>query len=431
MTLLLSKIAVDGFGFTTTTLFSKRTVSLMRRIAMSDGYGQASPPRRFASSWSSRGGSSGGRGGSSGRNNEVSGRNIDNNVYGYNEPGDTVAESTDGFPSSSRSSSSYSRTPGRDIGRPNFDDGSRSSFGGGRGGGGRGRFQGNSSPNRYRYSRDNGGYESEGWGSDKEDREPPCGRYDGDHIYGISPIRLAIASGRRNISELIIQEGMELSNKKDEKTAGEILKIAKEKGITIREFPKHDLNMLTENRPHQGFVLRAAPLQFQRIDSLPASDHFACVLALDEVWDPQNFGALLRTSHFLGVDKVIVCAKNSAPLSPAVSKASSGALEVMQVGSTDNMMRFLDKSMENGWQVVGTALGETATNLDALPLTAPTILVLGNEGHGVRTNILRRCTHLVKIPGAESGNDFGVDSLNVSVTGGILLHHILQAKKKV
>jgi 21S rRNA (GM2251-2'-O)-methyltransferase len=223
---------------------------------------------------------------------------------------------------------------------------------------------------------------------------------------------------------------MELSNKKDEKTAGEILKIAKEKGITIREFPKHDLNMLTENRPHQGFVLRAAPLQFQRIDSLPASDHFECVLALDEVWDPQNFGALLRTSHFLGVDKVVVCAKNSAPLSPAVSKASSGALEVMHVGSTENMMRFLDKSMANGWQVVGTALGDTATNLDQLPLTAPTILVLGNEGHGVRTNILRRCTHLVKIPGAESGDDFGVDSLNVSVTGGILLHHILQAKTK-
>ena len=74
-------------------------------------------------------------------------------------------------------------------------------------------------------------------------------------------------------------------------------------------------------------------------------------MALDEVWDPQNFGALLRTSHFLKCDKVVVCSKNSAPLSPAVSRASAGALEVMTIYSTDNLMKFLDKSKENGWQV--------------------------------------------------------------------------------
>jgi 21S rRNA (GM2251-2'-O)-methyltransferase len=76
-----------------------------------------------------------------------------------------------------------------------------------------------------------------------------------------------------------------------------------------------------------------------------------CILALDEVWDPQNFGALLRTSHFLGIDGVVVCAKNSAPLSATVSKASAGAMEIIDVGSTENMMKFLDKSTENGWQV--------------------------------------------------------------------------------
>lgn len=79
---------------------------------------------------------------------------------------------------------------------------------------------------------------------------------------------------------------------------------------------------------------------------------FSCVLALDEVWDPQNFGALLRTAYFLKCDKVVVCSKNSAPLSPAVSRASAGAMEVMKVYSTDNMMKFLDKSKDNGWQVI-------------------------------------------------------------------------------
>ena len=75
---------------------------------------------------------------------------------------------------------------------------------------------------------------------------------------------------------------------------------------------------------------------------------------LDEVLDPQNLGALLRTSHYLGVDKVIVCAKNSAPLSPSVSKASSGAMEVMTIYSANNLMRFIDKSQEHGWQVPNT-----------------------------------------------------------------------------
>jgi len=187
---------------------------------------------------------------------------------------------------------------------------------------------------------------------DRDDnREPAYGYYDGDHLYGIAPVRLALLAGKREMKELLVQEGMDLSNKKDSKAAKEILQAAQTRGIDIREFSKHDLNMLTDNRPHQGFVLRAMPLQFTRLAHLDAVDQYSCVLALDEVWDPQNFGALLRTSYFLKCDKVVVCAKNSAPLSPVVSKASAGALEVMEVYSTDNLMKFLDKSRDNGWQV--------------------------------------------------------------------------------
>eukprot|EP01034_Spumella_vulgaris_P030267 gene30267-37452_t len=102
---------------------------------------------------------------------------------------------------------------------------------------------------------------------------------------------------------------------------------------------------------HQGFVLRAEPLEFVNITSLPVTDKFSCVLALDEVWDPMNFGALVRTSYFLGCDKVVICSKNSAPLSPTVSKASSGAVEIMPIHSTANMMKFLDQSVANGLSV--------------------------------------------------------------------------------
>lgn len=270
----------------------------------------------------------------------------------------------------------------------------------------------------YRYNKDN-----------REKFPPAYGHYDGDHIYGVSPVLSAMTANKRNISELLIQENMDVSNKKDDKSANEILRLAKDRNIPIREFSKHDLNTLTDNKVHQGFVLRAENLNFKRIDFLESSNQFKCVLALDEVWDPQNFGALLRTCHFLGIDRVVSCAKNSAPLSTSVSKASAGALEFMEVSSADNMMKFLDKSKENGWQVIGTALSNDSIGLNEIPIGVPTIIVLGNEGHGIRTNILRRCSHLVKISSGSSTSASSVDSLNVSVTGGIILHHVINANK--
>jgi tRNA G18 (ribose-2'-O)-methylase SpoU len=185
------------------------------------------------------------------------------------------------------------------------------------------------------------------------DREPrsECGYYAGDHVYGIASARLAITRGKRVITELLVQEDNKITDKNDKKSAAELLKMANEKSIKIREFPKHDLNLLADNKPHQGFILRATPIEIENLELLEKSEIFKCVLALDELMDPQNLGALLRTSYYLGVEKVIVCGKNSAPLSPTVSKASSGALEVLEVFSTDNMMKFLEKSQLNGWQV--------------------------------------------------------------------------------
>ena len=81
-------------------------------------------------------------------------------------------------------------------------------------------------------------------------------------------------ANRRQISELLVQSSMDLSNKKDSKAAAEILEIAQKKGIQVRELSKHDLNMLTENRPHQGFVLRAKPLTFNRTTHLDPSESY-------------------------------------------------------------------------------------------------------------------------------------------------------------
>jgi len=157
-------------------------------------------------------------------------------------------------------------------------------------------------------------------------------------------------------------------------------------------------------------------------------------LALDEVTDPQNMGALLRTAFFLGVDGVVVSEKNSAPLSPVVSKASAGAMELMKVHSTRNLVSFLEEARAGGWTVVGASVDKSVlpSELDA---ARPTVLVLGSEGRGLRTNVLRACGQLVRVPRAQSGaaslaaggtdHSSLVDSLNVSVAGAVLLYALL------
>jgi 21S rRNA (GM2251-2'-O)-methyltransferase len=98
--------------------------------------------------------------------------------------------------------------------------------------------------------------------------EPVYGRYDGDHLYGIAPVKLALKAKRRKVSELLVQDDMDVENKKDSSGATEILKLAEENQIPIRHFSKHDLNMISDNRPHQGFILRAEPLQFIKMSAL-------------------------------------------------------------------------------------------------------------------------------------------------------------------
>lgn len=214
----------------------------------------------------------------------------------------------------------------------------------------------------------------------------------------------------------------------------------------------------------KGFVLRCGALEFEHLARIPypSDDDDNSVprfwLVLDEVVDPQNLGALLRSSYFLcgsGNNRmgILVCSKNSAPPSPVVSAASAGALELLDVYSTSSLPKTLSTAREDGFRIIGAASSrpkrvddESAAlydlqNLPPSDNNQPTLLVLGSEGHGLRTLVARLCTEFVRIPrgdvmfGNDDENEDGtnssgiVDSLNVSVTGGILLWHLLYGNK--
>ncbi|KAG7338167.1 RNA methyltransferase [Nitzschia inconspicua] len=271
-------------------------------------------------------------------------------------------------------------------------------------------------------------------------------------------------------SYLFVQERQRDTGRKGNKAtaAQQVLELAEQRGVPIAHVDKGILNTLSGNRPHQGFVLRCGKLYFEGMSRIPLPSENTLTpsvwLVLDEVVDPQNLGALLRSAYFLGGGNsddtkigVLVCSKNSAPPSPVVSASSAGALELLDVYSTNNLPRTLNQASEDGFRIIGASSsvpmgsndegddadqGPALYDLQDLPSPKeddrPTILVLGSEGHGLRTLVAKACTEFVRIPSGktESHEDddesnVGVDSLNVSVTGGILLWHLLHGTARL
>jgi 21S rRNA (GM2251-2'-O)-methyltransferase len=139
----------------------------------------------------------------------------------------------------------------------------------------------------------------------------------------------------------------------------------------------------------------------------------------------QNLGAMVRSAVFLGAAGILAASKNCAPLSPAASKASAGCLEAFQMHDCDNLPRTLAQAATDGWCVVGASASSEAVPCSEIVVDRPTLLVLGSEGSGLRTNVKRVCEKFVKVPSVAGLDASVVDSLNVSVATGVLLHTML------
>lgn len=168
---------------------------------------------------------------------------------------------------------------------------------------------------------------------------------------------------------------------------------------------------------HQGLVLEAGPLPRRSPDELGADAATpSLVLALDQVGDPRNLGAILRTAAALGVDGVLVPERRSADLGGACAKAASGALDLVPVVEVVNLARALERLKERGFWLVGLdAAG--ADRLEDLPRERRRVLVLGAEGPGLRRLVAETCDHLARLE-----IDPRMESLNVSVAAGIALY---------
>ncbi|XP_004434884.1 PREDICTED: rRNA methyltransferase 1, mitochondrial [Ceratotherium simum simum] len=257
-------------------------------------------------------------------------------------------------------------------------------------------------------------------------------------LFGLSPCLLALQAARRRVARLLLQAGR--SGLQGERA--ELLRVAEARDIPVLRPRRKQLDALCRYQVHQGVCMEASPLQplpwTESREARPGDDPQQLWLVLQGLQDPRNLGAVLRSAHFLGVDKVITSRRNSCPLTPVVSKASAGAMEVMDVFSTDDLAGFIQAKARQGWLVVGTVgcPGPETSPSSEIPVTSclefpwdrPTLLVLGNEGSGLSREVQASCQLLLTIlPGRQLPPGF--ESLNVSVAAGILLHSICSQRK--
>lgn len=232
-----------------------------------------------------------------------------------------------------------------------------------------------------------------------------------DLVFGINPVREALRAGRKAF-ELFAQ-----TNPRDQRI-NQIAALADEAGIPVRRRERPDLDRLASSSHHQGVILRVALFVYTDLDDLLASipqEPPGLLLALDSIQDPQNLGALIRSAACAGVRAVIIPKERACGVTPAVERASAGAVETVPIVQVVNMAQALKRLKDNGFWVFGLD-GESSDSIHHVVFNAATVLVVGNEGDGIRPLVRATCDHLVAIP-----HYGGVASLNASVAGGIAL----------
>ena len=243
------------------------------------------------------------------------------------------------------------------------------------------------------------------------------GRYTDDELLiGRNPINEALSSGRP-IIKVMIAKGVASG------PAVEIAAKARKAGIPVQEVDRRKLDYMTSSAAHQGVAALCAVKQYSSVEDILklAEDRGEApfVIILDEIEDPHNLGAIIRSAECAGAHGVIVKKRRSAGLSFTAYKASAGALEYVPVARVNNISDVIEELQAKGLWVYGADMnGEDYLKVD---FSGPVALVIGNEGKGMSRLVREKCDAIVSLP--IKGH---VDSLNASVAAGILMYRAAQ-----
>ncbi|MBN8725062.1 MAG: 23S rRNA (guanosine(2251)-2'-O)-methyltransferase RlmB [Acidobacteria bacterium] len=241
------------------------------------------------------------------------------------------------------------------------------------------------------------------------------------YIYGLIPVLEALKANRRPIEEIILAEG----NRPARLT--ELLNFARQKKVLISHHKRSYLDNLVNGANHQGVIAiaRSAASFTDLEDVLANAGKNPLFVLLDNVEDPHNLGAIIRTSECAGANAVIIPTHHSVGLTETVVKSSVGATEYLPVVQVTNLVHTIDELKSKNIWVVGLE-ANTSTNYTGWDFQTPTAIVLGSEGKGIRRLVKEHCDSLVSIPLLGK-----VTSLNVSVAAAVILYEAVRQRQSL
>lgn len=240
-----------------------------------------------------------------------------------------------------------------------------------------------------------------------------------NYIEGRNPVLEALKAGRQ-IEKIIIAKGTK------EGSINKIVGIARDKNIMIQNVDRSKLDSMSNTNAHQGVIAIAALYTYKTVEDIlelaKSKGEAPFIIVLDEIEDPHNLGAIIRTAECAGAHGVIIPKRRSVGITPIVAKTSAGAIEYLPVAKVTNISATIEMlKKENIWVYGADVEGENYYY--EKDLRGPIALVVGNEGKGMSRIVKEKCDFLIKIP--VIGN---VSSLNASVAASILTYDVVRQR---
>jgi 23S rRNA (guanosine2251-2'-O)-methyltransferase len=255
----------------------------------------------------------------------------------------------------------------------------------------------------------------------QQQRRPARKTDDTEVVLGRNPV-LECLRARVPATALFVALGAEA----DERLT-ESVRLAADSGISILEVPRHDLDRIAANGLHQGIALQVPPYQYAHPDDLLAvvkkDSTPALLVALDNISDPRNLGAIVRSVAAFGGHGVLIPQRRSASVTAVAWRTSAGAAARVPVARAPNLTRALKNWADAGLQVIGLD-ADGDTTVDELEGDGPLVLVVGSEGKGLSRLVRENCDAVVSIPMAGP-----TESLNASVAAGVVLAEIARQRR--
>ncbi len=256
-----------------------------------------------------------------------------------------------------------------------------------------------------------------GFGSFEEETRVNIGNDGLEVVAGRNPV-VEVLSGDRDVERVFIADGSEGSVSK-------IVAIAREQGVIVDFVPKEKIDAMAPGVKHQGVVAKVSEYKYAEMDEVFAKAEAAgedpFIIILDEISDPHNLGAIIRTAECAGAHGVVIPKRRAASLTQTVALSAAGAIENMPVVQVTNLARTIEELQAKGvWVGAADMDGETYYEAN---LTGPIAIVIGNEGKGVGRLVKEKCDFVLSIP------MYGrINSLNASNAAAVLMYGIRRAR---